>query len=162
MHASLGSDHPFDFDPVHGVNDNKDWQSFFLAIAYPFTPTCLWQEIWFLNRRVVVLLRDSSDDSAVPFIAISAASKYGCTSFEGNPFRRPYLVASFVGAYGKCPHAVASFAQGNICENLVEFLEFISSCFILYNASVFMQATEVKVFVKALVDDERCSRACWR
>ena len=45
---------------------------------------------------------------------------------------------------------------------MVEFLEFITSCFVLYNASVFVQATEVKVFVKALVDDERCSRACWR
>ena len=63
-----------------------------------------------LNCRVVVLLRHSSDDRAVPFITIPAASKDGCASFEGHPFCCAYLVASYVGVHQKGSYCIGGVA----------------------------------------------------
>ena len=76
---------------------------------------------------MIVLLRHASHHRPVPLISVSSFCENCSAPFERHTLRTSNLVASDVGANDEVFYIVAGVAVGDVCQDLVEQIQFFTS-----------------------------------
>ena len=82
-------------------------------------------------------------------------------AFERHMFGCCYLVATHISTYHEITHFIACDAVCDICQNRVKNVELCTARFILNNASILAQTSEIEMPYHMRMNNKRRSRACW-
>ena len=120
-------------------------------------PHASWTHTCFDLNRMIVPFGNPPHDCSVPLVPVSPTREYRRAALERHMFGRSDLEATHVSINHKITHVNAGDTVGYISQHRVEAFQLCTAGFVLNNAPVLAQTSEVEVSYNMWMHNERRS-----
>ena len=98
-------------------------------------------------QGVIVNLRDSSHDGAIPAVSVSSLCENARRSFQLGPLSASDFSATHIGLDDESFHSIRHPAPADVSEDAVEILELFCAILVTNHTTVLSENSKVKLFV---------------